>query len=1732
MNRTLPFVFIMVCISTFCYGQISGLKTVGGISPDYLTLSAAIADLNSNGVAFGGVTFNIAAGHTETAANLIITTTTGADTSPIVFQKSGIGANPLITASAGTSTSADGIIKIAGTDYITFNGIDLKDPTTNTTTTTRMEWGFAIVKGSATNGSQHITISNCTVTLQKAYASTKAIYSGNHIATSTSALTITSQSGTNSYIDIYNNTLSNCYVGIYMAGSSNATYYDDSLRVGTYGGNVITNFGGTSTIAYGIYMQYFRYAEIMNDSITGGTGTTRDLNGIYVTAGTNCNALIQNNYVQINFSPSSYDGYGIYYAAGGNANTVVLNNNTVKNCTMSGSISDFFSIWISTLASTTISNNTVGSNTTSVSIGDIYQIYVALAPVSLTINNNSILSNQTTPGTGGASYGIYATGSGAIYNNTISGNINSGTNGSYYPIYANAGGTLYGNNLYNNSAGSSSSACYGIYTTGGNASLYQNSIHNQSTGGSGVVQGITLAGVANAIYEVYQNKIYELGSTSNSSLVSGIVQSGLSNSTIDNNVIGLLSSGSGTTQTNGINGINITSSSTGSVSNIYHNSIYLNATSTGGTNCIFLNVATAATVLNNVLVNVSMAGTTLNRAACLLKRSGTNFATYQPESDNNLYSLGNIPGIYRYVYTDGSISHQSLSQFQFYATNQEQSSISQNVSFASIVGSASNFLQPLDTTYTESNGKIIPGLVRDYSGISSRTTFPLIAQLNSGGLAPDIGAYESDNIFIDVLPPSINFTPLTKSIASGSRLIENVAITDASGVNVSFGSAPRLYYKKSTDANVLAASNSSFDNGWKYVETPNFTYPFTFTIDYSNLYLTGAVADGDIIQYFIVAQDYATTPQVGCKGASLASPASSVVLTTTQFPVTIGFSYTVKASGIPAFLSVGSGGTYPNFTLPGGLFEAINNGIITNDVTVIVLSDISGETGAIPLNKFTEEGFGAGSFTISIQPSSAFPLTITGTNTTGGLLKFVDVNRVTIDGSFSGSGRYLNFVNQAASGNNAVLQLVGSGTSLGCNNINIKNCTIWTDTAYLSGNNGIVIGGSTIGISTGAQQGINNRNITLSNNSISRAYNGIMVNGNAAFPATNISILNNEIGHDSSTKYIGMNGIFMRGVSNSNISGNKIFNIINSLSNVMTGINCDQDVTQTRISGNRISKIMHTANTSVAVYGIYSKTVTNNNLTISNNAISQILGQGAATDITTGPVGIYLNNGDNSKIINNSVILSGDRLDNSVGGAYTSCLYVRNTVANLIISNNIFKNVMTSSNTIGAGSNFAIVTGSNNVNSFAVLNNNLYLVGSTTPGMANALALTGTTMRTDLNAWRQFSLLDKNSLWGEPGYIADSIVEPNPFNVNSWNINGRGYPMANVNSDILNNSRSTSIATGSTDIGAFEMTPSVPPPYALASSTPAAGTTTYYTVANDTVASIVWQPTSNIPLGLTVQYYSGSIPPSPSITQYMNAYWDIQSTSSSGIDCALNLFYKPEAMYKVSSEAALIVAQKDGSNPWFPFTLGTSSVDTIKDRMTVPALTSFSIFTGTDVSSPLPVELLSFTGKALENDVQLSWITASEIDFELFTIECSYDGKAFKNVGNVRATGTTSQMHHYQFLDKGMGKQLVVYYRLHLQNLNGTYSYSNTIRIDNQKSSTELTFDVFPNPFAETIFVNVNSVENRTLILKDITGKTILEQQISTPGIHQLVLPQQLNAGIYFLQDRLSGRSIKLIKSN
>jgi hypothetical protein len=287
----------------------------------------------------------------------------------------------------------DYVFCILGTDYITFDGINIQENAANTTTTQQMEWGYAVLKASATDGSQNVTIKNCSISLNKSNTATYAIYSNNHTNLSTTQLTVTAASGGNSNNKFFGLTMSNVYHGIYLYGFADGTvpylYYDQGNEIGKDGANTLTSYGGGTATSYGIYSLYQNNLKIANTSFLGTiTSTTGACYGIYMSTMVNSNLDIYNNTVTL-----TYNGTGAFYAmyslagASGTSNTTNIYNNTVTGCTAPNATSGtWYGIYMyggmtANFYNNSVTNNTYGSGTATAT-GSIYGIYHYSSPTA------------------------------------------------------------------------------------------------------------------------------------------------------------------------------------------------------------------------------------------------------------------------------------------------------------------------------------------------------------------------------------------------------------------------------------------------------------------------------------------------------------------------------------------------------------------------------------------------------------------------------------------------------------------------------------------------------------------------------------------------------------------------------------------------------------------------------------------------------------------------------------------------------------------------------------------------------------------------------------------------------------------------------------------------------------------------------------------------------------------------------------------------------------------------------------------------------------------------------------------------------------------------------------------------------------------------------------------------------------------------------------------------------
>ncbi|MEI7724490.1 MAG: hypothetical protein WCK09_05255 [Bacteroidota bacterium] len=709
---------------------LTGIKSIPG---DYATIQLAIADLNARGAGPGGVIFNVAALHTETLANNTsgLITATGSSVDTIVFRKdpSTAGNNPKITAYIGTTTDRDGMIILAGGDYITIDGIDLEENPANNTATKYMEWGYAMVKKqniAPFDGCQHVTIKNCTITLAKANRQSTGIYSGNHIATNTTLLTLTAVTDAMNDAKISNNTISNVYQGIALKGYNHPypgpyTLYDHNNRIGADGANTITNYGGPAGAAsyypYGIFTTCQEYLQVGNNVIASGTGSTNFVYGIYLSGSYNANAEVFNNDISVRSASTFQTLAGIYVGYGGvvSGNTISIHDNHIHDCSF-----------------------------TAETPGSFYAISQVSHTTTANIYNNYIYNNIIA-GTGNF-YGIEGMGEQVTYLN----NYESPTQESYYnnSIHdLSVGGTATANN----------SGIFGIYTkSAGNSVkiISLNTIHSfkLSTKGGGTVTAIKTFG--GSTVSICRNNIFNLETDSSNAMSYGIhVQSGTTVN-MQNNLISDLK----TPQSyygSAIKGIYVEG---GGTLKLYYNTILLNASSTTkqqfGSAGIVASASPTVDLRNNLVVNISSpVHITGNSYTSAYVRTAPTFATYSDYSNNNCFYAG-IPGAHNVIFWDGTNTDSTMEAYQTRVSPRDQYSFTENPPFVNGTTPPFNLrITPSVPTKCESAGTIIadPGCNVDFEG---GFRFPEIGYPESSSCpatAPDIGAYEFAGIQFNLL---------------------------------------------------------------------------------------------------------------------------------------------------------------------------------------------------------------------------------------------------------------------------------------------------------------------------------------------------------------------------------------------------------------------------------------------------------------------------------------------------------------------------------------------------------------------------------------------------------------------------------------------------------------------------------------------------------------------------------------------------------------------------------------------------------------------------------------------------------------------------------------------------------------------------------------------------------------------------------------------------------------------
>ena len=182
-------------------------------------------------------------------------------------------------------------------------------------------------------------------------------------------------------------------------------------------------------------------------------------------------------------------------------------------------------------------------------------------------------------------------------------------------------------------------------------------------------------------------------------------------------------------------------------------------------------------------------------------------------------------------------------------------------------------------------------------------------------------------------------------------------------------------------------------------------------------------------------------------------------------------------------------------------------------------------------------------------------------------------------------------------------------------------------------------------------------------------------------------------------------------------------------------------------------------------------------------------------------------------------------------------------------------------------------------------------------------------------------------------------------------------------------------------------------------------------------------------------------------------------------------------------------------------------------------------------SSPLPVELKSFTAVSNGNGVSLNWKTATEVNNFGFDVERKSNdaGSEWVKVGFVIGSGNSNSAKEYSFTESNIiaGKYS---YRLKQIDRDGGAKYSSEVEVEIKPIPTEYVLQQnYPNPFNPSTVIKFSLPFDSRVSLKiyNLAGQEVkvLKDEVISAGAQEVQFKSQgLTSGVYFY--RLNAESL------
>lgn len=195
------------------------------------------------------------------------------------------------------------------------------------------------------------------------------------------------------------------------------------------------------------------------------------------------------------------------------------------------------------------------------------------------------------------------------------------------------------------------------------------------------------------------------------------------------------------------------------------------------------------------------------------------------------------------------------------------------------------------------------------------------------------------------------------------------------------------------------------------------------------------------------------------------------------------------------------------------------------------------------------------------------------------------------------------------------------------------------------------------------------------------------------------------------------------------------------------------------------------------------------------------------------------------------------------------------------------------------------------------------------------------------------------------------------------------------------------------------------------------------------------------------------------------------------------------------------------------------------------SLNSVTFCSCSNVITPLPIVLKSFTGECGGDGISLEWVTVTELNNAFFTIFQSEDAINWDVIYVTAGAGSSNEELSYSYTTDRTTQQ-TTYFKLQQTDYDGTSKTFSPIGVS-CSSETSDAVSIYPNPAQEAFYLDYTSStanEKLIIVIVDNFGKTVDSKQLTVKqGKNTLYMERNgLPSGSYFI--KVVGSSTAFVK--